>query len=90
MTEREVVLGLAAEIISAHVSNNAVQTDQLPKLIQQVFNKFISHRAKICCNVATRASSPDQEVCPTRSHHLSRLRETVLDAQATSEGQTIN
>jgi predicted transcriptional regulator len=38
MAEREVVLVLAAEIISAHVSNNAMQTDQLPGLIRQVFN----------------------------------------------------
>ncbi len=27
MAEREVVLGFAAEIISAHVSNNTLQTD---------------------------------------------------------------
>ena len=40
MAEREVVLGLAAEIVSAHVSNNVVQTDKLPKLIQQVFNSL--------------------------------------------------
>ena len=38
MAEREGVLGLAAEIASAHVRNNAVPTDQLPALIQQVFN----------------------------------------------------
>ena len=38
MAEREVVLGLAAEIVSAHVSNNTVPVDQLPGLIQQVFN----------------------------------------------------
>ena len=38
MAEREVVLGLAAEIVSVHVSNNAVPVDQLPGLIQQVFN----------------------------------------------------
>jgi predicted transcriptional regulator len=42
MAEREVVLGLAAEIVSAHVSNNAVPTDQLPGLIQQVFNTLAS------------------------------------------------
>ena len=42
MAEREVVLGLAAEIVSAHVSNNAVPTDQLPRLIQQVFNTLAS------------------------------------------------
>ena len=38
MPDREVVLGIAAEIISAHISNNAMQTDQLPGLIPQVFN----------------------------------------------------
>jgi predicted transcriptional regulator len=38
MAEREVVLGFAAQIISAHVSNNTLQTDQLPGLIQRVFN----------------------------------------------------
>jgi predicted transcriptional regulator len=38
MAEREVVLGLATEIVSAHVRHNAVAVDQLPGLIQQVFN----------------------------------------------------
>ena len=38
MAEREVVLELAAEIVSAHVRNSTVPTDQLPALIQQVFN----------------------------------------------------
>jgi predicted transcriptional regulator len=42
MAEREVVLGLAAEIVSAHISNNAVPTDQLPGLIRQVFNTLAS------------------------------------------------
>jgi predicted transcriptional regulator len=42
MAEREVVLGLAAEIVSAHVSNNTVPVDQLPGLIQQVFNTLAS------------------------------------------------
>jgi predicted transcriptional regulator len=42
MADREVVLGFAAEIISAHISNNAMQTDQLPWLIQQVFNTLSS------------------------------------------------
>ena len=42
MTEHEVILGLAAEIVSAHVSNNAVAADQLPGLIQQVFNTLTS------------------------------------------------
>lgn len=31
------VLGLTAQIVSAHVSNNSVSTDSLPSLIQEVF-----------------------------------------------------
>jgi len=38
MAERPELLGLAAEMVSAHVSHNAVAADQLPRLIQQVFN----------------------------------------------------
>jgi len=38
MAERYQVMGLAAEIVSAHVSNNAVEPDELPALIEQVFN----------------------------------------------------
>ena len=38
MAEREVVLELAAEIVSAQVRNSTVPTDQLLALIQQVFS----------------------------------------------------
>ena len=38
MADRDQLLTLASEIVSAHVSNNAVAPDQLPSLIQQVFN----------------------------------------------------
>ena len=34
---RETVLGLTAQIVSAHVSNNSVSPDALPALIQNVF-----------------------------------------------------
>jgi predicted transcriptional regulator len=40
MADRERVLKLAAEIISAHATNNAVPSDQLPALIQHVFNSL--------------------------------------------------
>jgi len=40
MAEGELLLGLAAEIVSAHVSNNAVPADELPALIRQVFNSL--------------------------------------------------
>ncbi len=36
-TQTQLVLGLTAQIVSAHVSNNAVSRDALPELIQQVF-----------------------------------------------------
>ena len=38
MAEHPELLGLATEIVSAHVSNNAIAADELPGLIQQVFN----------------------------------------------------
>ena len=34
---RNSVLGLTAQIVSAHVSNNAVASDALPSLIQEVY-----------------------------------------------------
>ena len=34
MAEHSEVLGLAAQIVSAHVSHNAVPSDQLPGLIR--------------------------------------------------------
>jgi predicted transcriptional regulator len=46
MVERELVLVLAAKIVFAHVSNNTVPTDQLPALIQQVFNTLPSVEQK--------------------------------------------
>ena len=38
MAERPQLLGMATDIVSAHVSRNSVAVDQLPGLIQQVFN----------------------------------------------------
>jgi ROS/MUCR transcriptional regulator protein len=38
MADHEQLLTLASNIVSAHVSNNAVPPDQLPALIQQMFN----------------------------------------------------
>ena len=42
MAERPELLGLATEIVSAHVSHNPVAADQLPGLIQQVFKALAS------------------------------------------------
>jgi predicted transcriptional regulator len=38
----QAILGLTAQIVSAHVSNNAVSRDALPELITQVYNTLIS------------------------------------------------
>jgi predicted transcriptional regulator len=38
----QAVLGLTAQIVSAHVSNNAVSRDALPDLIQQVFTTLMA------------------------------------------------
>lgn len=46
MTDREQLLTFATEIVSAHVSNNAVSTDQLPTLIQQVFSSLATVEQK--------------------------------------------
>ena len=46
MPDHEQLLTLASEIVSAHVSNNAVAPDQLPALIQQVFNALATVEQK--------------------------------------------
>ena len=46
MAEREELLRLAATIVSAHSSNNPLPADQLPVLIQQVFNTLATVEQK--------------------------------------------
>ena len=41
-TATQAMLGLTAQIVSAHVSNNAVSRDALPELIQSVFSTLIA------------------------------------------------
>jgi predicted transcriptional regulator len=41
-SQNHVVLGLTAQIVSAHVSNNTVSRDALPELIQQVFSTLMN------------------------------------------------
>ena len=38
----QAMLGLTAQIVSAHVSNNTVSRDSLPELIQQVFTTLMA------------------------------------------------
>ena len=57
MANREQLLTFAAEIVSAHVSHNAVPPDQLANLIQQVFSTLATVEQK-----AADAPRPDPAV----------------------------
>ena len=46
MADHEQLLTLASDIVSAHISKNAVPPDQLPLLIQQVFNTLATVEQK--------------------------------------------
>jgi predicted transcriptional regulator len=46
MADREQLMTLATDIVSSHVSNNAITPDQLPTLIQQVFNSLATVEQK--------------------------------------------
>src|SRR3954454_7014689 len=50
------ILGLTAQIVSAHVSNNQVGTDALPSLIQSVYRSLSG-----AGNAAEKAETPAQE-----------------------------
>jgi predicted transcriptional regulator len=50
--ESQSVLALTAKIVSAHVANNAVQSDGLPSLILQVYNAL--------ANAGTDAPEPER------------------------------
>ena len=93
MADREVVLGLAAEIISAHVSNNAVQTDQLPGLIQQVFNTLSTIEQMSVAPPRPEPAVPvkksvqsDRIICLDCGKHFSTIkRHLMTDHQLTPE-----
>ena len=53
----EMVLSLAAQIVSAHVANNSVSADALPKLINDVHHA-LAHAQE----VATKLPTPDPAV----------------------------
>jgi predicted transcriptional regulator len=57
MADREQLLTFATEIVSAHISNNTTAPDQLPTLIQQVFNTLAAVEQK-----TTEPPRPDPAV----------------------------
>jgi predicted transcriptional regulator len=85
MAERPELLGLATEIVSAHVSNNAIAADQLPGLIQQVFNALATveqatatpPKAEPAVDVR-RSVVADHIVCLDCGKHFSMLRRHLI------------
>jgi predicted transcriptional regulator len=93
MPEREELLQLAADIVSAHASNNPLSADQLPELIQQVFSTLATVQQKTAAPpmpepaVSVRASvRPDHLVCLDCGKHFSMLkRHLMTDHQLTPD-----
>ena len=60
------VLGLTAQIVSAHVSNNTVEVDELPSLIEQVYHALAGAGEDLESTPAQAASrgSSSREITP--------------------------
>ena len=85
MAERPELLGLASEIVSAHVRNNAVASDQLPGLIQQVFNALATVEQATAAPPkpepaveVRRSVVADHIVCLDCGKHFSMLRRHLM------------
>jgi predicted transcriptional regulator len=93
MAEREELLQLAANIVSAHASNNALPADQLPQLIQQVFSALATAQQSAATPprpepaVSVKASvHQDHLVCLDCGRHFSMLkRHLMTDHQLTPD-----
>jgi predicted transcriptional regulator len=80
MAEHPELLGLATEIVSAHVRNKAVAAEQLPGLIRQVFNALATVEqatAKPAVDVR-RSVVADHIVCLDCGKHFSMLRRHLM------------
>ncbi len=77
MAEREQLMTLATEIVSAHVSNNTVPPDQLPALIQQVFNTLATVDQK-----TAEPPKPDPAVPIKQSVKSGHIVRSSTDARA--------
>jgi predicted transcriptional regulator len=85
MAERQEVLELAAQIVTAHMSNNAVAPDQLPGLIQQVFNTLATVEQKATAPPKAEPAVPikqsaraDHLVCLDCGKHFSMLKRHLM------------
>jgi len=84
---------MAAEIVSAHVSRNAVAVDQLPGLIQQVFNALATAEQAVAAPPKAEPAVPvkrsvraDHIVCLDCGKQFSMLkRHLMTDHKMTPE-----
>jgi predicted transcriptional regulator len=94
MAEREQLLQLAADIVSAHASNNPLSADQLPGLIQQVFSTLATVQQKVATPplpepaVSVRTSvRQDHLVCLDCGKHFSMLKRHLIAGHKLSPDQ---
>jgi len=93
MAERPELLALATHIVSAHVSYNTVAVNQLPGLIQQVFNALATAEHAATAPPKTepavtvkRSVFADHMVCLDCGKHLTMLkRHLMTDHKLTPE-----
>jgi hypothetical protein len=85
MVERPQLLVLATEIVSAHVSRNAVTVDQLPGLIQQVFNALATAEQAVTAPpkaepavMVKRSIFANHVVCLDCGKHLTMLKRHLM------------
>lgn len=93
MADHELLLGLVTQIVSAHVRHNVVTSDQLPALIQQVFNTLASVEKTSAAPPRPEPAVPikqslraDHLACLDCGKHFSMLkRHLMTDHQLTPE-----
>ena len=85
MAERQALLALATDIVSAHVSNNAIALDQLPGLIRQVLNALTTVEQATTAPTKAEPAVPvgssvfaDHVVCLDCGKQFSMLRRHLM------------
>src|SRR5215472_14783614 len=86
MAEREELLRLPADIVTAHVSNHALPADQLPGLVQRVFQSLATVEQATTAPVRPDPAVPirrsvqsDHIVCLDCGKHFSMLKRHLMN-----------
>jgi predicted transcriptional regulator len=94
MAGRQDLLALAANIVSAHVSNNAIAVDQLPRLIRHVLNALATVEQATAAALmrkptvpVTRSVFPDHIVCLDCGKQFSMMRRHLMTIHKLTPGQ---